>query len=1316
MRLSLSSPLDGPDDLDVDVLPGLPLGALRRHLAVLTGDAGWAGPEVTLTVDGHALADDHPVGAPPLLPGARLARGHDPRAASDGLTEAVAADAHVAVVAGPDAGRVLALPDGAQIAVRGPHGPSTPGRRHTWRTLPGPGAALVVDDPTLTGLVLRVRRRGRRVRVRTRRGPRPRGDVTTLGASTRPSARRLPGPPGGAAWRADRPLRVGASVLEVRGPGVAPPPGRRRRLPPWAWTTVASTAGAVGLAVAMRQPLLLLTAGVGLLALVAALRTPDAPRGDRGGTDDDTEDGAPPAHAADESRPARDVAALRVATAAAVRGRPAPVPGDRRSWPADRAIALVGPRAAALAAARALVLRSLGAATSTSLVLRGIAGSAPGDDWAWARWWYPSHDLPRPDADALVVVDGAGRDLAGWWASTGPRTLLLLVVPPGERVPAWVPTVLALPSRPHACDDARRRRAPRPAACVEPVVEGVSRAVADAQARGAAALAWRSAAAGRTVGPDDGSPTAGPPVAPHDDGAAPVLGALPGLPAATADAVSSAWLRGARRHRPVASVGVDPAAPAAGPVRLDLVRDGPHVLVAGTTGSGKSELLTTLALALALTHPPERLALLLVDFKGGTGLGPLAGLPHVVDHVHDLDVASARRTLAGLRAEVRRREQLLAASGRTDVADLDPADPTTPGRLVVVVDELRALVDDLPEAGAALARLAAQGRALGVHLVLATQRPAGAVPADLRANVNLRIALRVADEADSRDALGVPDAAALDPAAPGRALLRVGRRPAVAVQVARARHGRAPAPVRLAGRPGGTWRPDAAPGAVDDVAAWVAACRAAAGERRPGVPWTPALPRHLPADAVGAPARDDGLLVAVADLPDEQRRAEVRWRLDAGPLLVLGGPRSGRSTTLLTAGTHALHAGAHVHAVGLPDRAVAGLHAAAAGAVGTVVPLDDLHRCLLLLDRLAHPHEPAGAPQVLLLDGLDVLLEDLARHARGLGADLLAALLRRPPAGVHVAAAGPVVAALTRLLGTFPTRFVLPVADPALDPQAGVPADLTGPRTCAGRAVASTPTGTAVAHVVTPSRTPVPHDHARAAPLRIALLPERSLAPAGACDRRLGTGGDGGAPVLVDGTRPLLVAGPHGSGRTTTLLTRALSAARGGERVLLVATRGPDAAAPSDHPGPVEAPRCVPADASPVRTVGPDALADLLDDPGGSTTGGPLLVVDDLDELERLAPEAAAGVERALRSGRPRVAAVATTTEHAATAFRGVVPAVLRHGQVLVLDPHGPAAVDLLGAGSVLHTDPGVRVPGRGVLRRDRRLVRVQVDDHPRTS
>lgn len=162
-----------------------------------------------------------------------------------------------------------------------------------------------------------------------------------------------------------------------------------------------------------------------------------------------------------------------------------------------------------------------------------------------------------------------------------------------------------------------------------------------------------------------------------------------------------------------------------GPASIDLCRDGPHALVAGTTGSGKSELLQSLIAGLALNHPPERCSFLLVDYKGGAAFAEAARLPHTVGLLTDLDGSTTARALRSLAAELSRREALLAAHGVPDLAAL-PASVEL-ARLVIVVDEFATLVEELPGFVPGLVGIAQRGRSLGIHLVLATQRPGGVV-------------------------------------------------------------------------------------------------------------------------------------------------------------------------------------------------------------------------------------------------------------------------------------------------------------------------------------------------------------------------------------------------------------------------------------------------------------------------------------------------------------------------------------------------------------------------------------------------------------
>ncbi|WP_415854062.1 FtsK/SpoIIIE domain-containing protein, partial [Sinomonas sp. G460-2] len=238
----------------------------------------------------------------------------------------------------------------------------------------------------------------------------------------------------------------------------------------------------------------------------------------------------------------------------------------------------------------------------------------------------------------------------------------------------------------------------------------------------------------------------------------------------------------------------------AGTLTIDLVADGPHLLIAGTTGSGKSELLRSLIASAAASYSPRRITFLFVDFKGGSGLEPLARLPHCVGLVSDL-AGEIDRTLISLRAEVVRRERILAEAGCADLIDYQRlsdqhlsdqhlSDQRLSGgheplaRLVLVIDEFRMLVEENPEALTEFLRIASIGRSLGLHLVMATQRPQGAVSADIRANVGSVIALRVAGESESRDAIGSPAAARIPAGIPGRALLVAGANEPVEFQTA----------------------------------------------------------------------------------------------------------------------------------------------------------------------------------------------------------------------------------------------------------------------------------------------------------------------------------------------------------------------------------------------------------------------------------------------------------------------------------------------------------------------------------------------------
>ena len=234
------------------------------------------------------------------------------------------------------------------------------------------------------------------------------------------------------------------------------------------------------------------------------------------------------------------------------------------------------------------------------------------------------------------------------------------------------------------------------------------------------------------------------------------IGDLPGVPH-TAAAIAASWRSGGDDPAPAAPIGVS----LEGVVEVDLVRDGPHTLIAGTTGAGKSEVLRTLVVAIAARVGPEHVTFVLVDYKGGATFDVCADLPHTVGVVTDLDDGLASRALTSLEAELHRRERLLRQSGATDLAGHRALGGPPLPRLAVVIDEFAALAVDLPDFIPALVGVAQRGRSLGVHLVLATQRPAGVVDDHIRANTNLRLALRLHDRADAVDVVGDPAPARL---------------------------------------------------------------------------------------------------------------------------------------------------------------------------------------------------------------------------------------------------------------------------------------------------------------------------------------------------------------------------------------------------------------------------------------------------------------------------------------------------------------------------------------------------------------------------
>lgn len=371
-------------------------------------------------------------------------------------------------------------------------------------------------------------------------------------------------------------------------------------------------------------------------------------------------------------------------------------------------------------------------------------------------------------------------------------------------------------------------------------------------------------------------------------------GALEGLVDLGVAALQHRWAR--RLHGLPVVLGRTPD----GAATVDLVRDGPHVLVGGTTGSGKSQFLETLAVGLAAEQSPRALNLLLIDFKGGAAFRRIAELPHVAGMLTNLDAHATERAIRALDAELQRRQRLFASVDAKDLDEfraLSPIAAAVPPRLVVIVDEFRAMSQALPDLLEHLVSLAGLGRSLGMHLVLATQRPAGVVSADMRANLGLRVALRMRDTGDSLDVLESGVAASISAALPGRGYFRsdaqserefhaalvagVGEATSDTITIGPAR-GPAIAPVE--------------PGSEFSVASFLAA----AGDARAEPLWLPELPDLLDVDAAKPWA------AALADRPEVQCQDWLDLA-DGDHIGLVGSPRSGRSRAMATLLRSAAH-------------------------------------------------------------------------------------------------------------------------------------------------------------------------------------------------------------------------------------------------------------------------------------------------------------------------------------------------------------------------------------------------------------------------
>ncbi|PZR53731.1 cell division protein FtsK [Xylanimonas oleitrophica] len=607
-------------------------------------------------------------------------------------------------------------------------------------------------------------------------------------------------------------------------------------------------------------------------------------------------------------------------------------------------VGIVGDRPGALALARSLLVQAAVHCGPADLTVGVFCDAGREDDWAWASWlphtrqagagtgqrWMSSDrqastamlgtlrdkvdELPTPAM--LVVLDsevltegrdaparallGRGRSAPG--AAQGPherprRVAGIVLAASEEQLPAACTTVVVVDE-----DAAATVHHPENLTRVEDiVVAGVDLETAEECATSLA----------RFDDPELVVPGA----------ALPSLVRLPALLGASrpdSRVVRSLWSSATGVSTPIGRTE-------SGVLTLDLVADGPHGLVGGTTGSGKSEFLRSLVAGLAARNDPTRLNFILVDFKGGAAFKACERLPHTIGTISNLDEQLAERALRALEAEMERRQRLFAQAG-PEIDTLDAYLATNPvepmPRLLLVVDEFAMLAKDFPDVLSSLVSVAAVGRTLGVHMILATQRPAGVVNDDILANTNLRVALRVQSRDDSVNVVGVPAAAGINRSQQGRAYVKLGQDEIVPVQTALVtghadERAAGRVEVRETDRFGVLLTPsaDSAPRASDtnDLDLLIDAIRAAnaaEGFAPPRRVWPEPLGERVPLDGLagGAPrssdeprvggVRDGVITVALADEPEMQRQVPAGWDLRQGNLLLMGIPGSGTTTAL----------------------------------------------------------------------------------------------------------------------------------------------------------------------------------------------------------------------------------------------------------------------------------------------------------------------------------------------------------------------------------------------------------------------------------
>lgn len=513
-------------------------------------------------------------------------------------------------------------------------------------------------------------------------------------------------------------------------------------------------------------------------------------------------------------------------------------------------------------------------------------------------------------------------------------------------------------------------------------------------------------------------------------------------------------------------------ASATGRSSLDLVHSGPHALVGGATGSGKSQLLQTWVASMALHNRPEDLTFLFVEFKGLSAFLRLQRLPHCVGAITNLTPEMTSRALASLTMERQRRQRLLAQAEAHDIGSYrrrregDGSLPPLP-RMVIVLDEFAEMKEQFPDFVTGLISVARTGRSLGLHLILATQQVGRAVSPDIAGNADLRISLRSAVADDSHAVIGSAAAIRIPTSAKGRVLVKRGDLPLETVQTAWS----GAAVDSVTSSPVTTkpwqWNEHELRGTVlhgspvpvtelDDLVETLQQAAIECGFEKPVRPYTEPLPTLISLLDVMAEAQVyDVATLALRGGPVIGTRDDLSLVIQepyAAPLLrgnlsIVGSAQSGRTTTLRSIAASWAEVAPpsllHLHVI---DGARGLTVLSALPHLGTMAAADD-PRTQRLLDLLskevdsrlqwlsdrgmgdllewwAQPSEYQPLPWILLLiDRFEELLVAIERTPAETALERI--LSRGVAAGVTVAAAGDDTLTRMRWQGRFPARLVL---------------------------------------------------------------------------------------------------------------------------------------------------------------------------------------------------------------------------------------------------------------------------------------------------